>query len=224
MLKLVIIDLDDTIINYTYAHRIAFEKLIQAISNEIKMTFNDIKTIYTVIKEKLYKDYDKQFVRHDKLLQLKLVCNKLNLTNIATIFKLYELYETTYLKNINLYENCTKFLDICNNKGCKVAIMTNNLLHIQLKVCTKLDLHKYIDSVFTSNEFIYEKPDKGCLQYILDHYDVSNDEVIIIGDSIINDIQWGIENNIKTILCDHKSVETSFINCINVITTMNNDL
>ena len=217
MLKLVIIDLDDTIVNYTFAHSIAFDTLLQAISTEVNMSYNEINNIHTTVKHKLYQDYDKQFIRHDKLLQLKLLCNQLKLTNVATILKLYNLYETTYLKNINLCENCTDFLDFCKNKGFKVAIMTNNLLHIQLKVCTQLNLHHYIDAVFTSNEFLYEKPDKECLHYILKHYNVSNDEVIIIGDSIINDIQWGIKNNIKTFLCDHKTVETSFKNCIKLL-------
>jgi len=217
MLKLVIIDLDDTIINYMYAHSIAFENLMHKISSEFNVDYNTLMNIHKNIKNKLYTTYDKQFIRHDKLLQLKLLCNEVKINNVSKILELYELYETSYLNNLSLHNNCIEFFKFCNKYNIKITIMTNNTLHIQLKVCNKFDISKYIDSVLTSNEFLYEKPHNECLQYILNKYNVNNDEVIIIGDSELNDIQWGVNNNIKTFLCDHKSNDTTFEACIKLI-------
>jgi putative hydrolase of the HAD superfamily len=217
MLKLVIIDLDDTIINYMYAHSIAFDNLMHKISCEFNVDYNTLMNFHKNIKNKLYIDYDKQFIQHDKLLQLKLLCNELKINDVSKILELYELYETSYLSNLSLHENCIDFFKFCNSNNIRIAIMTNNTLHIQLKVCNKFNISKYIDFVLTSNEFLYEKPHTECLQYILNKYNVKNDEVLIIGDSELNDIQWGINNNIKTFLCDHKSSDTTFEASIKLI-------
>jgi HAD superfamily hydrolase (TIGR01549 family) len=217
MKKLIIIDLDDTIVNYKYAHSVAFDLVIATIVNETLLSKEDILESYKAIKEKLYKLYDNKYNRHDKLLQIKLLCNELKIKNVATIYKLYE---ETYLDNIKLHDDCIEFLQLCKSKNIKVAIMSNNLLYIQVKVCAKLNLYQYINNLFTSHEFIYEKPDNEPLEYILDYYKVTKDEVIIIGDSLENDIEWGKKNNIKTILCDHKTNQSNFKTCIAFISTM----
>ena len=217
MLKLVIIDLDDTIINYTEAHNIAFDILIQQITKYSTCDYATIIQKHKDVKSKLYNQYDKQFIRHDKLLQLKLLCNELHIRDTKIISELYNVYETTYIDNITIHNKCMYFLHLCRNNNIKVSIMTNNLLPIQLKVCNKLNLNELVDAIFTSNEFFYEKPHHECLHYILNYYGCTNDETLIIGDSIENDIKWGQTNDVKSILCDNKSEETSFQTCINYV-------
>lgn len=217
MLKLIILDLDDTIINYSHAHTIAFEKMIYTLSKICKLSTDHINNMYKQLKTQLYQQYDNQFIRHDKLLQIKLLCNKLKINNINKIFTIYNAYENDYLSNLYVFENCIQFLNICKELNITTCIMSNNLLHVQLKVCNKFKLHNYVDALFTSNEFYYEKPHEECLKYILNYYDVQNHEVMIIGDSVTNDIEWGKNNNIKTILCDNNSEQNSFANCIKII-------
>lgn len=143
------------------------------------------------IKDKLYIDYDNNFIRHDKLLQLKLLCNDIGIKDFCLIQNLYELYEKTYLDNLSIHDECFRFLNSC---------LDNNL-----KVCNRFGLNKFIDALFTSNEFTFEKPHEDCLKYIINYYGYNKNEILIIGDSIENDIQWGKNNGIKTILCDYFS-------------------
>jgi len=214
MLKLIIIDLDDTIINYSYAHSIAFAKLINAISIYSKLSEDLLIETYKSIKKNLHTTYDNKYTRHDKLLQIKLLCNTLKISNIKIITEFHNLYESEYVNNISLQSNCTEFLNFCKNNKIKVSIMTNNLLNIQMKVCNKLELYNYIDNLFTSNEFIYEKPHHESLKYILEYYNVNKDEVIIIGDSIECDIAFGKNNDIQTIYYDNKNSEIMFTKII----------
>lgn len=217
MFKLIIIDLDDTIVNYTYANKIAFDLLINNISVLSKHTYDYLINKHKEIKQMLYQKYDKQFIRHDKLLQLKLLCNNLGIKNSKVIQDIYDSYETNYLNNLKLHDNCLEFLNLCMNNDIKVCIMTNNLLSIQLKVCNKFDLNIYVDALFTSNEFMFEKPHEDCLNYIIDYYGYDKNDIIIIGDSIENDILWGSNNKIKTFLCNNKTNETSFKSLIYII-------
>lgn len=203
MFKLIIIDLDDTIVNYSYANKIAFNLLIEELYKHTKNSSLSVK--HKEIKDKLYFDYDNKFIRHDKLLQLKLLCNDIGIKDFCLIQNLYELYEKTYLDNLSINDECFKFLNSCLDNNLKVCIMTNNLLSIQLKVCNKFGLNKLIDALFTSNEFMFEKPHEDCLNYIINYYGYNKNEILIIGDSIENDIQWGKNNGIKTILCDYSS-------------------
>lgn len=210
MFKLIIIDLDDTIINYTYANQIAFDLLIKELAHISNYTSEYLIEKHKEIKHNLYQTYDKQFIRHDKLLQLKLLCNLLCIKDIRIIQDLYTIYENNYLDNLKLHDNCLEFFNLCMNNGVKISIMTNNLLSIQLKVCNKFNLNKFIDTLFTSNEFMFEKPHEDCLTYIINYYGYDKKDILIIGDSIENDIQWGMNNGIKTFLCDNKRIETSF--------------
>lgn len=215
MFKLIIIDLDDTIVNYTYANKMAFDLLLKELSVISNHTIQYLVEKHKEIKHKLYQSYDKQFIRHDKLLQLKLLCNNLGIRDIKIIQNLYDKYETNYLDNLTLYDKCFEFLNLCMNKGIKVSIMTNNLLPIQLKVCNKFGLN--IDTLFTSNEFIFEKPHEDCLNYIINYYGYNKSNILIIGDSIENDINWGKNNDVKTFLCDNKSKETSFYSLLYIL-------
>jgi len=203
MFKLIIIDLDDTIVNYSYANKIAFDLLMEELYKHTKNSSLSVK--HKEIKDKLYIDYDNKFIRHDKLLQLKLLCNDIGIKDFCLIQNLYELYEKTYLDNLSINDECFKFLNSCLDNNLKVCIMTNNLLSIQLKVCNKFGLNKFIDALFTSNEFMFEKPHEDCLNYIINYYGYNKNEILVIGDSIENDIQWGKNNGIKTILCDYFS-------------------
>jgi HAD superfamily hydrolase (TIGR01549 family) len=217
MLKLVIIDLDDTIINYSQANSIAFQNLFNELQKLSNTKYEDIIRFHKDIKNNLNILYNNQFICHDKLLQIKLLCNRLKINDIIVMSNLYDIYEKTFLDTIKLHHKCCEFLQLCKTKNIKVCIITNNLLHIQLKVFEKLNLNYLVDTMFTSNEFFYEKPHKESLEYILNHYEVSKNETIIIGDSIANDIAWGEINGINTILCDNKCKQTSFYNCIDYI-------
>ena len=124
MLKLVIIDLDDTIINYMYAHSIAFENLMHKISSEFnvdyKLTDNYyIKDLQKNIKEKFEKNKKDwlnayYYLTNSKFSDLKKIQIKKNDSELEdkTYFELfnkelkwYSFYAMDWISQINFYNH-----------------------------------------------------------------------------------------------------------------------
>ena len=198
--KVIILDFDDTLINYSEAHTISFNNLLNIMSTIHNINKNHIYDIYSFIKKNLYKLHDGKYNRHDKLLQIKLMCNELK---IKDSYKYYKIYKNKYKENIKLYDDCIPFFERCNKNNIKLCIMTNNLLEIQLELYEKFKLDQYIDMIFTSNEFCFEKPHIESLKYIMEYYKIYNkNDIVIIGDSD-TDIKYGTLNGVKSLLCNH---------------------
>ena len=172
--KLVICDMDDTIVNYKEAHKYALEQIGLDLSPA---------------RDELYKMFDGMFLRHDKLIQIK---NTLKTTYPKEIYKVYKKYRQAYINKIDYMPNAKQFLETCK---LPLVIMSNNNLDLQLEVIDKLDIK--CTELFTSNEFLYDKPDKTSLEFIMNKYNVNVNDIISIGDSI-SDFKWSYE--IKTML------------------------
>lgn len=195
----VLLDIDDTLIDYSMAHKKAFESLLEEVSEYTNQSKEYIKETFDKVKKELYERYPQRYNRHDKVLQIKLFCQALHIHSIPTIIKWIEHYERVYLENIVCFNNTVMLLEYCKRNGIKVILMTNNLLPIQLKVFDKLKLEKLVYTMFTSHEFIYEKPHPQSLKYILREFKIQPEDAIVIGDSE-SDVVWGEICGIRSIL------------------------
>lgn len=175
--KLVICDMDETIVNYDEAHKCALDA---------------IGINLTTAKRELYNKFDKLYLRHDKLLQIK---HSLEITDPVHVYEVYQKYLDTYINTITYKPGAKQFLDTCK---LPVVIMSNNDTLLQLKVIQKLGIK--CTELFTSHEFLYDKPYGESLEVILKKYTVTKDDVLNIGDSI-SDFKWAY--GIKTMLPEY---------------------
>lgn len=203
MIRWILLDIDDTLIDYTSAHQTAFQQLLKRVQELTQLPLDLLEESYYIIKKRLYQRFHNQYPRHDKLLQIKLFCNHLNIYSIQTIQELCEEYESVYLKEVQCFEGTIPFLEECRSKGLEVILMTNNLLPIQMKVFEKMGFEKYVKTMLTSHEFTYEKPHPESLLYIMDKFKIRPEEAIVIGDSQ-SDLAWGQSVGIRSILCEPK--------------------
>jgi phosphoglycolate phosphatase len=201
--KWILLDIDDTLIDYTSAHQVAFEEMIRLVHQHTSIPITKLQEIYTTVKKNVYDRYPGQYNRHDKLLQIKLFCNELNIRSILLVSQIYNHYESIYLEKIQCFEDVLPFFEYCQKRGIQIILMTNNLLPIQLKIFEKFQFEKYVQTMYTSHEFLYEKPHSESLEYILNKFQIQPTEAIVIGDSQ-SDIKWGESFGIKSLLCDPK--------------------
>lgn len=198
-IRWVLLDIDDTLIDYTTAHQIAFNSLLEQVEQFTNQSKDVIKEIYNKVKKELYESYPQRYNRHDKILQIKLFCQALHIHDIPTIIKWITHYENIYLENLECFKNTLLLLEYCKKEKINVILMTNNLLSIQLKVFEKFNLDTLVMTMLTSHEFIYEKPHPQSLKYILKEFKIQPHETIVIGDSM-SDISWGETCSIRSIL------------------------
>ena len=175
--KLVVYDMDDTLVTYSRSNAKAMKKVLDVIPFEI----------FAEAKEEIYSEFPESFVRHDKLVQIKRALSKMGCPNSA--LDIYTRYETEYLADIEILRQ--------PNPKFKSVIMSNNNLALQLKVAAKLDIQ--VDEIFTSNEFVKEKPDPESLVYISNKYRVSPKEILVIGDSVTDSL-WALRGGARSFL------------------------
>lgn len=205
MVKLIILDMDDTIYNYKYANDISTQAIIKFTSEKYNISFELLLSKYKEAKKIINKRFNGIALAHDKQLQIKQFIDILNIADNKILFahNLYQIYLNTFLDNIKCFDDLYTFLNLCKINKIKVVILTNNTLDIQMRIFEKIYLEKYIDDMITSYEIGAEKPDKKCFFYILQKYNISEKDTIIIGDSYENDYMGGLNIGIKSILYDN---------------------
>jgi HAD superfamily hydrolase (TIGR01509 family) len=85
--------------------------------------------------------------------------------------------------------------------GYKLALLTNyNCDRVFQRTVDYLRLRPFFDVVLSSASVEYRKPDPRYLQIVLDRWDALPYEVVVVGDSLIQDIQAGIDLGALTVL------------------------
>lgn len=85
-------------------------------------------------------------------------------------------------------------LEALRADGCKLAMLANyNCDRVFQRTIDYLGLRPYFDVCLCSAAVEYRKPDPRFFQIVLDRWDVLPYEVVVIGDSLIDDIQGGLE-------------------------------
>ena len=91
----------------------------------------------------------------------------------------------------------------------KIFTASNGIFKMQENRLKKSNLDKYFDKIFVSDKIGFEKPDKKFFQKIMDLTKFSNDDLIMIGDSIKSDIIGAKNSKIKSIYLNKEDKKIS---------------
>jgi len=75
------------------------------------------------------------------------------------------------------------FLDWCKSKKIHLAVCTNKMEHLTIKLLKKIKLYDYFDFIAGADTFDYRKPNPQHLTSILEILGVPIDQSIMVGDS-----------------------------------------
>ncbi len=97
-----------------------------------------------------------------------------------------------------VYDGIPELLQSLVNKGYKLVLATSKPRVYAVKILKHFDLYKYFDFV-SGSELDGRRTDKSeVIKYAIDSLNVSNDEVIMIGDRE-HDMIGAVKNNVKSI-------------------------
>lgn len=207
-IKLVILDMDNTIYDYDNANKIATDFMLNTCQLYVKK--NNLLQIYNESKKEINEKFKKTALSHDKMLQIKHFVEKINQTNniinnIKLTKLLYDMYKTTFLKNLIVYDEFYSFMELLKSKNIQIVILTNNTLEIQVSIFEILELGKYVENMFTSYEIGAEKPEYCVFDYVVSKYNFNKSEIMMIGDSIDNDYTGALNYGIVPYLFNNCS-------------------
>lgn len=187
--KGLLLDLDDTLYHYEPVHKIAFEACAQVAESNYQIQKEEFRSLWKIARDKVHIDVHGQGASHSRLLYLqKLYELHSGKTNADFALELEEVYWNVFLKEMTFRNGVESFLQKAQKLGIRMAIVTDLTAQIQLQKWQKLELHRYIDFMISSEEAGVEKPSPYIFELALQKLQLQVNEVAMIGDNALKDI------------------------------------
>lgn len=205
MIKAVLIDIDDTIFDFEKCSKNAFKKTLKKLDLSYKEKdfsyFNKVNDILWT-KQKLGEINIEEVFEHRSIMMSKYF----ELDIKKEIFN--DLFVEFLYDEIEMVDEVEDLLSYLSNKY-QIYAASNGVYNMQVNRIKKSNLSKYFKDIFVSDKISYEKPDKRFFKKIMDITKYSNDDLIMIGDSIKSDIIGAKNSNIKSIYFNKENKKIS---------------
>lgn len=196
MKKIILIDLDNTLIDFNECAR---HSIINAFS-ELGFTYTD-KVFETFITEnvKIWKRLEKGEITKPQLRadRWNIILKKLGIDFDGTVLE--EMFENGVAKGAYAVDGAYELLDYLKDKY-KLYIVSNGFRFVQESRLKIGNFEKYFCDVFVSEDIGIPKPAKEFFDYCFEKLgNPDKNDTILIGDSLSADIIGGINYGIDTI-------------------------
>ena len=170
MIKLVIFDLDGVLVDACEWHRIALNRALKEVCN------------YEISLEEHYKDYNgiPTKIKLNKLFQKGLIKDG----DFALIEELKQRYTIELINETakNRQEKI-ELINLLKNKKIKIACYTNSIRQTAELMLSKTGILHFFDLILTNQDVEASKPNPQGYNKIIDLFNVSLNETIIVEDS-----------------------------------------
>ena len=218
MIKNILFDLDDTILDFKKSERAALTKTLDHLG--IEPTEQNISTYSSINAEQW------------KLLELgKLTRDEVRLRRYSLFFDAIgverdaraagEYYEGKLSLECFFVDGAIDLLSELHGKY-RMYIVSNGHSHVQRSRIKCANIVKYFDGIFISHEIGYTKPSAEFFDFCFEKIDnFSKEETVIVGDSLSSDIKGGKNAGIKTIWFNPLGVSAGDLSPDYEISTLN---
>ncbi len=207
-IKVVLWDIDGTILNFYEAQKNAIRKLFNEFG--LGICDDDMLDDYDSINHKYWKALERgEITKHEVLTgRFMEFFSKYNLdTSVVEAFN--DAYQVSLGDTICFYPGVFELINELKAEGYIQFAVTNGTKIAQEKKLKGSGLDKILDAVFISEDVGYEKPNPKFFEPVLKKAqdlcgDIYLSEIMIIGDSVTSDIQLGNNVGIKTCWFRHE--------------------
>lgn len=205
MIKAVLIDIDDTIFDFEKCSKNAFKKTLKKLDLSYKekdfLYFNKVNDILWS-KQKLGEINIEEVFTH----RSNMMSKYFELDIKKEIFN--DLFVEFLYDEVEMVDGIEDLLSYLSNKY-QIYAASNGVYDMQVNRIKKSSLSKYFKDIFVSDKIGYEKPDERFFNKIMDITKYSNNDLIMIGDSIKSDIVGAKNSNIKSIYFNKENKKIS---------------
>ena len=183
--KGVIFDLDNTLYDYDKCHKIALDNVFQILDNKYDLDY--VQKSYRAISTSLKFELENTASSHNKGIYFKHLLEYLKM-DYTLLSRMNSTYWDYFYNNIECFNGVKEFMIWNKQHGKKIGILTDYETEYQFVKLEKLGLLEYVDVIVTSEEVGIEKPSIQMFQTMLSKMNLTNGEVIMIGDNYDKDI------------------------------------
>lgn len=196
---IVLFDLDDTLYDYTKAHKEALEQVKKKAKNLFNIDNKEFIALFNNAKSIVKSQLSHTASSHNRLLYFQKLFEIKGLgAQIYHSLDLEQTYWNSFLMAMELREGVLEFLDELRLRNIRCGLITDLTANIQFRKLIRLELEDKFDVITTSEEIGYDKPHPDCffltMKKFLDKEDLRNESIWMIGDDLEKDIKGAIDN------------------------------
>lgn len=206
--KGILLDLDDTLYNYQFAHEKAIDAAFQYASEIVNENRDEIEQMFLKAKRTVKKELNITAASHNRMLYFQRMFENLKVNPQLHALDLYDKYWGTFLNSMHFYEGALEFLEL--NSNVPICLVTDLTAHIQHRKIRCLCIQEHINFVVSSEEAGKEKPYPRIFNMALDKLGLHSEEVIMIGDNFKKDILGANLLGIKSFWLNHHQKEIPY--------------
>lgn len=196
MIDTVLFDLDNTILDFNKAERIALTRTLEQLG--IPAT-EEVCARYSVLNLAQWKLLEKgEITRSEvKLRRYRLLFEELGAD--ASPKEAAAVYEEFLGQGHYFMEGAEELLEALHGKY-RLYLVTNGTASVQRGRIRSADLARYFEEIFISEDIGYNKPSVEYFNCCFERIPgFSKERTVIVGDSLTSDIQGGINAGIRTV-------------------------
>ena len=206
--KYLLLDADGTFYDFPSCENIAIKKLF---ANYNITLSPDNLSLYHKANSELWNAFEQGKVTTEDI-RIKRFIPIMDKFGLSSKSREAGLLYCKYLsENGILYQGARECLERLKEKYSLIMI-TNGLKEVQYGRFETSNTTKLFDKIIISEEIGVQKPKKEFFDYTLSLINATNDECLIIGDSLTSDIQGGVNSGIDTLYLhlDKPKIEGSY--------------
>ena len=209
MIKHIIFDLDDTLCDYRKAKENARPHI-----NEVLKTFGiDIDGFwnrFNRVEPLLFRQFADRSLTRDEY-RIRRFADVLEgshprFLEISSELNHIHMRETN--QKTELFYDTIPLMKVLQAKDIEAVILTNGPSDGQRAKFKTLGLSRYIQRIYISEEIGFSKPNRRAFEFVLRDLDAAAPDVLMVGDSIENDIDGAEQAGIKAVLIDRGDIHS----------------
>lgn len=204
MIKNILFDMDDTLLDFRLAEKTALTKTLQHLNIEPK---KEILARYSELNLDQWKLLEQKKLTLDevKVQRYKLLFEEFNIKISAEYATQY--YERCLAKGHFFIDGAEKLLSDLF-PSYRLYLASNGSVAVQKSRIKSAGIEKYFDNIFISEQVGFEKPCLNFFEYCFSKISNFNkNETLIIGDSLSSDIAGGNKAGITTVWFNKNGLE-----------------
>jgi haloacid dehalogenase superfamily, subfamily IA, variant 3 with third motif having DD or ED/haloacid dehalogenase superfamily, subfamily IA, variant 1 with third motif having Dx(3-4)D or Dx(3-4)E len=194
--KAILFDLDDTILAYSNASMLAWEKCCDefVLHNEVDFSNTELFEAVTKTRKWYWSDSIRNKIgradmKNARREVFRYTLETFSFKNEHKIFETADSYSQMQESLWKLFDDLPEAFDILQKNKIRMAIVTNGKSDIQREKIKRFDINKYFEYVIIDTDVGVSKPDTEIYQIALNKLSLSPDDIWMIGDNLIWDVK-----------------------------------